>query len=246
MRHFVQITAALAALLSFLMPTQAEPVPPPAKSIKADETAILLVDFQANFVSPEGAWYGKFAPHYAKTRMLERIVELVGKARAKGVLIVHITEGYTSDYRELDPTNPGLFHRGQIGRGAWKIGSKEAAYYEPLKPAADDRDLFLPPRSQVSGFAGTGLSEILRSKGIKNVAVAGFTSDVCVYATVLSAYDLGFHVYALREGMVGFYDAMAEQMVNFVYPMWSQVVDNDEFDKMVEASPTAARKASAQ
>ena len=89
------------------------------------------------------------------------------------------------------------------------------------------------------------MSEILRSKGIKNVAVAGFTSDVCVYATVLSAYDLGFHVYALREGMVGFFDGMAEQMVNFVYPMWSQVIDNDEFDKMVEASPTASRKASA-
>jgi hypothetical protein len=46
--------------------------------------------------------------------------------------------------------------------------------------------------------------------------------------------------------MVGFYDAMAEQMVNFVYPMWSQVIDNDEFDKMVEGSPPAARKASAQ
>ena len=246
MRQFVQIAALLAALLSFLAPAQAEPVPPPAKSIKAEETAILLVDFQANFVSPDGAWYGKFAQHYAKTRMLERVVELVGKARAKGVLIVHITEGYSSDYRELDPTNPGLFHRGQIGRGAWKIGSKEAAYYEPLKPAAEDRDVFLPPRSQVSGFGGTGLSEILRAKGIKNVAVAGFTSDVCVYATVLSAYDLGFHVYALREGMVGFSDAMAEQMVNLVYPMWSQVIDNDEFDKMVEGSPTAARKASAQ
>ena len=128
MRQFVQLAAALAALLSLLVPAEAEPVPPLAKSIKAEETAILLVDFQANFVSPEGAWYGKFAPHYAKTRMLERIVELVGKARAKGVLIVHITEGYTSDYRELDPTNPGMFHRGQIGRGAWKIGSKEAAY----------------------------------------------------------------------------------------------------------------------
>ena len=100
-------------------------------------------------------------------------------------------------------------------------------------------------KSQASGFGGTGLSEILRSKGIKNVAVAGFTSDVCVYATVLSAYDLGFHVYALREGMVGFFDPMAEQMVTFVYPMWSQVVDNDEFDTMLEASPTAARKASA-
>src|SRR4029453_19276973 len=173
------------------------------------------------------------------TFLAQAQAEPVPPPAKKGVLIVHITEGYTSDYRELDPTNPGMFHRGQIGRGAWKIGSKEAAYYEPLKPAAGDRDLYLPPRSQASGFGGTGLSEILRSKGIKNVAVAGFTSDVCVYATVLSAYDLGFHVYALREGMVGFFDGMAEQMVNFVYPMWSQVVDNDEFDKMVEASPTA-------
>ncbi|MGZ3329918.1 MAG: cysteine hydrolase family protein, partial [Xanthobacteraceae bacterium] len=187
-----------------------------------------------------------FAEHFAKTRMLERTVELVGKARAKGVLIVHITEGYTSDYRELDPTNPGGFHRGQIGRGAWKIGSKEAAYYEPLKSASGDRDLVLPPRIQASGFGGTGLNEILRSKGIKNVAVAGFTSDVCVYATVLSAYDLGFHVYALREGMVGFFDGMSDQMVNFVYPMWSQVIGNDDFEKMIEAAPVTARKASAQ
>jgi len=61
MRHFVQIAASLAALLSLLAPAQAEPVPPPAKSIKAEETAILLVDFQANFVSPDGALYGKFA-----------------------------------------------------------------------------------------------------------------------------------------------------------------------------------------
>jgi nicotinamidase-related amidase len=76
--------------------------------------------------------------------------------------------------------------------------------------------------------------------------VAGFTSDVCVYATVLSAYDLGFNVYALREGMVGFFDGMSEQMVNFVYPMWSQVIDNDELDKMIEATPVAAKKASAR
>jgi ureidoacrylate peracid hydrolase len=240
------IAASVVATLALLAQARAEPVLPPAKSLKAEETAILLVDFQANFVSPDGAWHRKFAEHYAKTRMLERTVELVGKARAKGILVVHITEGYTQDYRELDPSNPGMFHRGQIGRGAWKIGSKEAAYYEPLKPGPTDRDLFLPPRSQASGFGGTGLSEILRSKGIKNVAVAGFTSDVCVYATVLSAYDLGFHVYALREGMVGFFDGVAEQMVNLIYPMWSQVVDHDEFDKMIEPSPTTSTKASAR
>jgi nicotinamidase-related amidase len=253
--HRLAIAASVIGLLTLGLLTlgllavggaaRAEPVLPAAKNLKAEETAILLVDFQGNFVAPDGAWYGKFGPHFAKTHMLERTVELVKNARAKGVLIVHITEGYTSNYRELDPSNPGGFHRGQIGRGAWKIGSKEAAYYEPLKEGSEDRDLVLAPRIQVSGFGGTGLNEILRSKGIKNVAVAGFTTDVCVYATILSAYDNGYHVYALREGMVGFFDGMAEQMLNFVFPMWSQVVDHDEFAKMIEAAP-AARKASIQ
>ena len=69
------IAASVVAMLTLFAPARAEPVPPPAKSLKADETAILLVDFQANFVSPDGAWFGKFKEHYAKTRMLERIVE---------------------------------------------------------------------------------------------------------------------------------------------------------------------------
>ena len=56
------------AMLALLAPAQAEPVAPAAKSIKAEETAILLVDFQGNFVSPDGAWYQKFAEHFAKTR----------------------------------------------------------------------------------------------------------------------------------------------------------------------------------
>jgi ureidoacrylate peracid hydrolase len=245
-RHSLLIALPVVAMFALSAAAWAEAVKPAAKSLKPEETAILLVDFQANFVSPDGAWYRKFADHYAKTRMLERTVELVDKARAKGVLIVHITEGYTQNYRELDPANPGGFHRGQIGRGAWKIGSKEAAYYAPLMASSGDRDLFLPPRIQASGFGGTGLNEILRSKGIKNVAVAGFTSDVCVYATALSAYDLGFHVYALREAMVGFFDGLADQMVTNIYPMWSQVIDNDELDKMIEATPATAGSASAK
>ena len=236
------IAAAVAIAVGMLVQqASAQNVPSPPEKIKAEETAILLVDFQANFVSPEGTWYPKFAEHYKKTRMLERIVELVKQARAKGVWVVHITEGYSQDFRELDPANPGGFHRGQIARQAWKIGSKEAAYYEPLRPSPEDRDLFLPPRIQASGFGGTGLNEILRSKGIKNVAVAGFTSDVCVYATVLSAFDLGYHVYSLREGMVGFYTEMAEQMVGSVFTMWSRVITNDEFIAMVEPMRSAAK-----
>ena len=60
-------------------------------------------------------------------------------------------------------------------------------------------------------------------------AVAGFTTDVCVYATVTSAYDLGYHVYALRDAMAGYFPEQSEQMLKNTYPMWSKVLSNDDF-----------------
>ena len=138
-------------------------------------------------------------------QLLERTVELVKKARSLGVWVIHVTEGYSNDYRELDPTNPGGFHRGQILRQAWKTGTEIQSYYPPLVPGPGDKDLVLPPRIQTSAFGGTGLDQILRSRGIKNIAVAGFTTDVCVYATVTTGYDLGYHVYALKDAMVGYF-----------------------------------------
>ena len=240
MRLFTAVSRAALVLIagiacSALTSGARAQVPPAPTHIKAEETAIILIDFQANFVSPDGAWYTRFKDYYDKTKMLERTVEMVKQARAKGIWVIHVTEGYTQDYRELDQTNPGGFHRGQLARQAWKIGSKEAAYYEPLRPGPNDKDLFLPPRVQVSGFGGTGLNEILRSKGIKNIAVAGYTADVCVLATILSGYDLGYHVYALSEAIPGFFEDMAKQMVTNVYPMWSTPVKNDEFMAMFSA-----------
>jgi len=52
--------------------------------------------------------------------------------------------------------------------------------------------------------------------------------------TVLSAYDYGYRVYALKEAMTGFYQEMSEEMLKNVYPFWSYVVGNDEWMKMVE------------
>lgn len=227
------LLCSMAAMCLAAAPgANAQEVPPIAKTIKAEETALILIDFQGNFVNPDGAWYQKFKPDFDKG-MLTKTVELVNAARAKGVWIIHMTEGYTSDYRELDWTNPGGFHRGQLLRKAWKIGSKEAAYYEPLRPKPEHKDLMPAPRIQLSAFGGTGLNEILRSKGIKNVAIAGFTIDVCNFATTVAAYDLGFHVYALREASLGFYPELSQQLMTNIYPMYSVVIDNAPFLDML-------------
>jgi len=226
----------LLAIATLAVKADAQGLPPLAKTLKPSETALILVDFQYPFVNPNGGNYRAVKDELDKKQMLDRTVELVKKARELGVWVIHVTEGYSNDYKELDPTNPGGFHRGQILRQAWKTGTPETAYYPPLLPGPGDKDLFLPPRIQTSAFGGTGLDQVLRSRGIKNIAVAGFTTDVCDYATVTNGYDLGYHVYALKDAMVGYFPDQSELMIKNTYPMWSKVLGNDEFVAMLSGN----------
>ena len=231
----------LATLSCVATQAQAQKLPPLEKHLNPSETAIILVDFQYPFTNPARiGTYPRMKNEPEGKPMLDRTVELVKKARQLGVWVVHVTEGYSGDYRELDATNPGSFHRTAIVRQAWKTGTPEAASYPPLDPGPNDKDLVLAPRIQTSAFGGTGLNEILRSKGIKNIAVAGFTVDVCNYSTVINGYDLGYHVYALKDSMVGFNLAQAEMMLNNLYPMWSKVIGNDDFIAMMSPETKAA------
>jgi nicotinamidase-related amidase len=230
-------TLLLAAVLFGPVKSQGQDLPPLAKNLNPSETALILVDFQYPFTNTAGGNYRAVKKEMEEKQLLDRTVELVKKARSLGVWVIHVTEGYSNDYRELDPTNPGGFHRGQMLRQAWKIGTEIQSYYPPLIPGADDKDLVLPPRIQTSAFGGTGLDQILRSRGIKNIAVAGFTTDVCVYSTVTTGYDLGYHVYALKDAMVGYFPEQSEMMLKNTYPMWSKVLSNDEWLNMLSAGP---------
>jgi len=213
----------------------AQGLPPLARDLNPSETALILVDFQYPFTNPEGGLYRAVKKELEEKQMLDRTVELVKKARSLGVWVIHVTEGYTSDYREIDATNPGGFHRSQILRQAWKIGAENQSYYPPLLPGPGDKDLVLPPRIRTSAFGGTGLDQILRARGIKNIGVAGFTTDVCVYATVTNGYDLGYHIYALKDAIAGFFPEQSELMLKNTYPMWSKVLSNDEWLNMLNA-----------
>ena len=234
-------TTGLAGVLSLAMllfapaSGSAQNLPPLARELNPAQTALILVDFQFPFTNPAGGNFRAVKKELDEKQLLERTVDLVKNARKLGVWVVHVTEGYSSDYRELDATNPGGFHRGQILRQAWKTGTEAQSYYPPLLPGPEDKDLTLPPRIQTTAFGGTGLDQILRSRGIKNIAVAGFTTDVCVYATVTTGYDLGYHVYALKDAMVSYFPEQGELMLKNTYPMWSKVVSNDEWLTMLNA-----------
>lgn len=230
--------AALLAVVLFGMPfAWGQTLPPLAEHLNPAETAILLIDFQNTFAAPNGEHYPSFKKIYEQTGMLENSVDLVKKGRALGIQIIEVTEGYTADYRELDWANPGLFHRSQILRKAWKAGTPGVELYAPLRPGPNDRDILLPNRITVSGFGGNGLDTILKSRGIKNIALGGFSTDGCVYGTLVSAFDLGYHVYAIRDAMTSTETELADLLLKRSYPKYSRVIGYKQFLEMVEKYP---------
>jgi nicotinamidase/pyrazinamidase len=58
-----------------------------------------------------------------------------------------------------------------------------------------------PDKEAYSGFDGTGLADILRSKGVERVFVCGLATDYCVKATALDAIRNGFKTYVVVDAV---------------------------------------------
>ena len=171
-----------------------------AQQLNPRETAILFVDFQNEFAAENGKLYPILKDELKRKNVLENAISLVKAARERGVLIVHTTAGYSPGYAEVDQNNPGIFHKIVVSSKAF-AGSPGVDLWEPLRPGPKDTDIVLKGRSAMSGFVGTDLNYVLRTKGIKNLGIGGFVTNICVEQTGRDAYDLGFNNYFLTDVM---------------------------------------------
>jgi nicotinamidase-related amidase len=202
-----------------------------AQQLNPKETAVLFVDCQNEFASETGNLYPILKDELKRKNVLENAVSLMKTARERGMLIVHTTAGYSPGYAELDAGNPGLFHKIVRARKAFVAGSPGVELWDQLRPGPKDTDIILKGRTAMSGFRGTDLNYVLRSKGIKNLAIAGFVTNICVEQTGRDAYDLGFHNYFLADVMAAknAEDQAFTEKNNFTYigkvTSWREFVD---------------------
>ena len=241
------LTIGLACALGSALPASAQqaatpstaPAPAPlialpalAQELSPAETAVIVVDFQNAFAAKDGEHYGQLLKQYQDSGMIEHSVSLVKQARALGIQVVQVTEAYTPDYRELDPANGGQFHRAQILRQAWKQGTYGVGLWEGIAPGPGDNDIVLPNRTTMSAFGSNGLDYILKSKGIRNVAIIGYTIDLCVLASTINAYDLGYRVFTMNDTLVADDPAAAKEILRYEYPKLSRIMSSEDFLRM--------------
>jgi len=181
-------------------------------------TAIVLIEYQNEFVSDGGALHNAVAPVMEKTGMLANTVALVDAARAAGVTIMHAPITFAPGYGELSRHPYGIL-KGVVDGNAFVKGTWGAAIVDDLTPA--EGDILIEGKRGLDTFASTNLDFILRGRGISTVILAGFLTNCCVESTMRSAYENGYRVITLTDCTAATSAEEHDNAFAYDFPMFS-------------------------
>lgn len=169
--------------------------------IAPSRTAVLVIDIQVDFASPDGA-LGAYVDMAAVQPAVAAAERLVEAARAAGVPVVFVglftaPETDSPSWKERmrrrggNPDNESaLCREGEVG----------SDFYGP-KPRPDD---LVVKKVRYSGFVGTNLDAHLNALGVDTLVVAGLTTECCVDSTVRDAFSLDYHVFVAADACAAY------------------------------------------
>lgn len=166
-------------------------------------TALLVIDMQRDFLSPEGyaAQAGlDITPLAATIRPIQKILAV---ARPAGLLIVHTREGHVPNLSDCPPyklersrkAGAEIGSKGPLGRLLVR-GEVGHDFVDTLRPL--EREIVID-KPGYSAFPHTTLQQVLTKHSIETLILTGVTTEVCVSSTLRSAVDLGYRCITVSD-----------------------------------------------
>ncbi|MES2210461.1 MAG: cysteine hydrolase [Chloroflexota bacterium] len=209
---------------------------------RLEKTALVMIDFQRDFVYPGG--FGESLGN--DVSMLLRAVKPAQKVleacRAAGMFVVHTREGHRADLSDLPRAKKErgnaplrIGDKGSMGRLLVR-GEYGHGIVDELAPIDGEPVIDKPGKGM---FYATDSDTVLRMRGIEKLIFTGVTTEVCVQTSVREANDRGFDALVL-EDCVGSYFPEFQQaalaMIKAQGGIFGWVSDSSRFLTALEAA----------
>ncbi|MDE1167835.1 MAG: pyrimidine utilization protein B [Pseudomonas sp.] len=198
------------------------PARPEALSLKACETALVVVDMQNAYASIGG--YLDLAGFDVSSTgpVIANIQKALATARAAGMPVVFFQNGWDSDYVEAGGPGSPNWHKSNalktmrqrpelqgtlLAKGGW-----DYELVDELKPQPGD---IVVPKTRYSGFFNTNFDSLMRSRGIRNLVFTGIATNVCVESTLRDGFFLEYFGVVLADATHQAGPAFAQQAALF-------------------------------
>lgn len=213
-------------------------LPNPGISLDLEHTALVVIDPQNDFLSPDGVAWGVVEASVEEHHTIENLERLFGAAKDKN-LAVFVSPHY------YYPTDHGWKFEGALERLMHDIGMFDRAgpldlhgfegsgadWLAAYKPFIEDGKTVVTSPHKVYGPDSNDLVLQLRKRGIDRVILAGMSANLCVESHMRELMEQGFEVVVVGDGTAAAVipdgDGYAAAMTNFRF-ISSGVLTTDE------------------
>jgi nicotinamidase-related amidase len=199
------------------------------------KTALLMIDFQRDFVYPGGFGESLGNDTTPLLKALPPAQRVLKACRDAGVFVIHTREGHRADLSDLSRAkyergNPTIHigDEGPMGRLLVR-GSHGHDIVEEVYPIEGEPVVDKPGKG---AFYATDLDTILKMKGIEKLVACGVTTEVCVQTTVREANDRGYDTLVLSDCVASYFpefQRVALEMIKAQGGIFGWVSDSEHF-----------------
>jgi nicotinamidase/pyrazinamidase len=180
-------------------------------SIRNKDDALIIVDMQNDFI-PGGA-----LPVEGGDLIIDDINKLAEKFKKNNAFVVLTQDWHPKDHKSFASNHPEKepgdeFVSEGIGPVLWPDhcvqNTKGAEFHKDLKTELADKIIQKGMKAEVDSYSGfrdndkkteTGLSDYLKSVGVKRIFVCGLALDYCCYYTAMDGKSYNFEVIFLID-----------------------------------------------
>ena len=165
--------------------------------LDAGATALLVIDLQIDFLSPDGYFARKGYDAAPLRAILPAVAAVIEAARAVGCTIVHTRQGYRADMADMTPYE--RWRRARAGLDGTEILLRSSPGHGIVPEIPVRPDDIIIDKTANGAFTHTDLDHVLRARGITHLLFSGCTTDVCVHTTMREAADRNYQCLLIED-----------------------------------------------